>query len=666
MTEISSGFNHVLRELKRRHVFRVMGGYVVSFWVVLQVGDVILAPLGAPDWVMLVLIGIGIVGAPVVFALAWVYDLTTEGVRRTDDLADLEADVVPVRLLGGRWVDYVIIAALVLILAFVLVQRDGYRPVVGSSIAVLPFSDLSADQSNQYFADGIAEAIMDRLAQVAGIQLAARTSSFALRDAGLDARDTARRLGVESLLEGSVRRSGSRLRISTRLIDGNSGTQVWSETFEGALTDVFELQDQISRAIAGVMQIQLRLPGIEEIATGNAQAYDQYLRGRDQLRRSSSRRNLDQAVVYFQNALEADPDFALAAAGLCRARWEQYELLRDPQLAETAMTRCQDTERRFPNLAETQIAIGSLLLGTGKPDEAEQAFRNALAREANNAEAHAGLAKALLRRDDLEAAARETRRAIEMDPAYWLYHSQLATIHYFAGRFDAAFDAVQQAIRLSPSNPAPFNLLGAIYFAQGQFLKAGDAFEQSIQQEPNAVAYSNAGTNYFFANELARAEAMFRRAVELAPDDPRHTGFLAWSIRAQSGREADAAPHHWAVIRNATERLAINARDHEARAAMALHLAALDQDIAAQAALEGLGEYRELDETALLTTGFAHYLLGQKTLAIEAFDLAIGKGLPFYLIEADPRLRSAWNDVEFAALAARHQNPTPVTQGESS
>ncbi|MFW5815773.1 MAG: hypothetical protein ACOCVP_02855 [Wenzhouxiangella sp.] len=170
---------------------------------------------------------------------------------------------------------------------------------------------------------------------------------------------------MESLLEGSVRRAGSRLRISTRLIDGDSGTQVWSETFEGALTDVFELQDQISRAIAGVMQVQLRLPGIETIATGNAQAYDQYLRGRDHLRRASSRRSLDQAVQFFQAALQADPGFALAAAGLCRARWEQYELLRDPQLAETAMVQCQDTEQRFPNLAETQTAIGSLLLGTG-------------------------------------------------------------------------------------------------------------------------------------------------------------------------------------------------------------------------------------------------------------------------------------------------------------
>ncbi|MFP4207395.1 MAG: tetratricopeptide repeat protein [Wenzhouxiangella sp.] len=665
MTRIGHGLNRFLRELKRRHVFRVMGGYVVSFWVVLQVGDVVLAPLGAPDWVMLVLIGIGIAGAPIVFALAWIYDLTSEGVRRTDEVADLDTGAEPVRLLGGRWVDYVIIAALVLILAFVLIQRDGYSPTIGSSIAVLPFSDLSADQANRYFADGFAEAIMDRLAQVAGIQLTARTSSFALRDAGLDARELASRLGVESLLEGSVRRSGSRLRISTRLIDGNSGTQVWSETFEGPLTDAFELQDQISRAIAGVMEVQLNLPGIDEIATGNAQAYDQYLRGRDLLRQAPSRSRLDQAEQHFLDALAIDADFALAAAGLCRARWEQYELRLDPQRAEIALEQCLDTEQRFPNLAETQIAIGSLLLGTGKPDEAEQAFRNALAREANNAEAHAGLGMALLRRNALAAAERETQRAIELDPAYWHYQAQLATVLYFDGRLDDAFEAVQRAIRLSPNNPAPLNLLGAIYFAQGQFLKAGDAFEQSIQQEPNALAYSNAGTNYFFAHELPRAEAMFSRAVELAPDDPRWAGFLAWSIRAQPNREVEAAPHHWTVVRNATERLAINMRDHEARSAMALHLAALEEDIAARAALQGLGDYGQLDENTLLTTGFAHFLLGQTTLAIQAFDLAVGKGLPFFLIEADPRLRSAWADQDFAALAARHSDATPLTQGES-
>ncbi|TVS09686.1 MAG: hypothetical protein EA419_12355 [Wenzhouxiangella sp.] len=658
MTRISHSMNRLLRELQRRHVFRVMGGYAVSFWIVLQVGDVILAPLGAPAWVMLMLIAIGIIGAPVVFALAWFYDLTTEGVRKTR-ATDSDADSV--RVLGGRWVDYVIIAALVLILAFVLVQRDSYQPVVGSSIAVLPFSDLSAEQDNQYFADGISEAIMDRLAQITGVQLAARTSSFSLRDAGLDARDTARRLGVESLLEGSVRRSGTRVRISARLIDGHSGTQVWSQTFQGPLSDVFELQDQISRSIAGVMQIQLNAPSIDNVATSDPEAFDQYLRGRDQLRQAKSRQNLEQAARYFENALRADPDFALAAAGLCRAGWEQYELSLDPTLAESAMAHCRDTEQRFPELAETRVAIGSLLLGTGEIEQAEEAFRAALSREANNAEAHAGLAMVLLRRDDLDGATRQSSRAIELDPAYWRYHYQLAIIDYFGGRFGAAFASVQQAIRLNPRHPEPFNLLGAIYFAQGEFLKAGDAFAQSIQQEPNSLAYSNAGTNYFFASEFARAEAMFQRAVELAPGDPRPTGFLAWSIRAQPGRDHDAAPHHWAVVRTATERLAINLRDQEARSMLGLHLAALDQHIAAQAALDGLGDYRELDENVLMTAGFAHYLLGQHRLATQAFDLALDKGLPFYLLKADPRLKDAWNDEDFAALAIRHQNPIPTT-----
>lgn len=665
MTRIRRGMNHYLSELKRRHVFRVMGGYVVSFWVVLQVGDVVLAPLGAPDWIMLLLIGIGIIGAPVVFALSWFYDLTTEGVRRTDSSGDAGPEAI--RPLSGRWVDYVIIAALALILAFVLLQREAHRATVGSRIAVLPFADLSPDQGHQYFADGIAEAIMDRLALVSGIQLTARTSSFAMREAGLDARETAQRLGVESLLEGSVRRSGSRLRISARLVDGDTGTQVWSETFEGALDDVFELQDQISLAVAGVMQVQLNLPGTEALTTGNTQAYDQYLRGRDLLRQAVSSSNLDRAEVYFREALSSDPDFGLAAAGLCRVLWERYELLLDPSLAEVAMEQCRRTEQQFPNLAETRIALGSLLLGTGNIDEAEESFRDALSREANSAEARAGLGLALLRGDDLAGAEAQTRLAIEMDPAYWLFHSQLATILYFGGDLDAAFNSVQQAIRLSPENPEPLNLLGAIYFARGEFLKAGDAFERSIRQEPNAVGYSNAGTNYFFAQEMARAEAMFSRAVELAPDDPRWAGFLAWSIRGQPGREDEAAPYHWIVVRNATERLGINTRDQEARSVMALHLAALGEKVAAQAALEGLGDYAALDENELLSVGFAYFLLGQNDRAAEAFEIAVSKGLPFWVIESDPRLKDAWSDENFAALAARHhRDTTTLTEGESS
>ena len=652
MPDRGSRLEKTIGELKRRHVIRVLGAYAVTVWAILQVADIVLPALMAPDWVMTALLSATIVGAPVTAVLAWIYDLTPDGVRRTEAKApDVVADVAPINAIGGRWVDYLIIAALVLILAFVLLRPSPVETRIGTSIAVLPFTDLSADQNSRYFGDGVAEAIMDKLARISGIQLSARTSSFSFRDGNTDARQVASNLGVETLLEGSVRRAGNELRISARLIDGSSGKQVWSNTYDGSLESAFELQDKISAAIAEVMSVKLNSPNdlAADLATRNPEAFDQYLRGRSNLRdRTGSK--IDEAIDSFQLALTLDPGFGLAAAGLCRASWERYEYRREPELAEAAFERCEQTRQRYPELAETRIALGSLQLGTGKAVEAEAAFRKALELEPNNAEAHAGLGAALRAQREFGPAVKELTWAIDMDPAYWRYRWELGIVHYYAGELDAATETIQQAILLNPDHPEPYSTLGGIHFARGDFMLAGNAFEQSIAREPNPIAYSNAGTNYFFAGEFSRAEAMFERAVEMAPDDFRFTGFLAWAVRTQPGREDDAAPHHNATITTASKRLAINVNDHDARAALAVHLAALDEDAAARGALASLIDYQALNINALTMTGFAHYLLGENEGAIRAFRIAIDKGLPAFLLQSDPRLDSAWSDPRFAAL----------------
>ncbi|HKL53959.1 MAG TPA: hypothetical protein VJ902_08370, partial [Wenzhouxiangellaceae bacterium] len=287
MPDRRSRLDKTIGELKRRHVIRVLGAYAVTVWAILQVADIVLPALMAPDWVMTALLTASVVGAPVTAVLAWIYDLTPDGVRKTTATApDVSPDVAAFTSIGGRWVDYLIIAALVLILAFVLLRPSPVETRIGTSIAVLPFTDLSADQNSRYFGDGVAEAIMDKLARISGIQLSARTSSFSFRDGNTDARQVASNLGVETLLEGSVRRAGNELRISARLIDGSSGKQVWSNTYDGSLESAFELQDKISAAIAEVMSVKLNSPNdlAADLATRNPEAFDQYLRGRSNLR----------------------------------------------------------------------------------------------------------------------------------------------------------------------------------------------------------------------------------------------------------------------------------------------------------------------------------------------------------------------------------------------
>lgn len=664
MPDRRSRLDRAIGELKRRHVIRVLGAYAVTVWAILQVADIVLPALMAPNWVMTALVSATVVGAPVAAVLAWLYDLTPQGVRRTEAFApDANPRSPAIAVIGGRWVDYLIIAALVLILAFVLLRPSPVETRIGTSIAVLPFTDLSADQDSRYFGDGVAEAIMDKLARISGIQLSARTSSFSFRDGSVDARQVASSLGVETLLEGSVRRAGNELRISARLIDGSSGKQVWSSSYNGSLESAFELQDKISGAIAEVMRVQLNSPNdlAADLATRNPDAFDQYLRGRADLRDRTGE-GIDQAIESFESALTLDPNFGLAAAGLCRASWERYEYRREASLARAAFDRCEQTLQRYPELAETRIALGSLQLGTGDAAGAEASFRTALELEPNNAEAHSGLSKALRDQQKFGPAVDELARAIDMDPAFWRYRHDLGILHYYSGDLDAATEAIQQAIRLNPDHPGPYSTLGGVHFARGNFMLAGNAFEESIAREPNPIAYSNAGTNYFFAGEFSRAEAMFERAAEMAPDDFRFTGFLAWAVRAQPGRKDDAKPHHNATITTASARLAINVNDHDARAALAVHLAALDEYAAAQGALTSLIDYQELNINALTMIGFAHYFLGEDEDAITAFRIAITKGLPAYLLQSDPRLDSAWADPRFAALlqppaAASAENP---------
>ena len=653
-----------LYELRRRHVFRVTGGYVVAFWVVLQVADVVLPALQAPDWFMPLLIVLGIAGIPVTAVASYVWDITPEGVRRTDELGaahETPPSVAP------RWIDYLIIAALLVVLAFVLFNRPAPSPpALGNSVAILPFSDLSEDQSSRHLADGIAEAVMDRLTRAPDIVVTARTSSYAMRDSDLDAREIAQRLDVDALLEGSIQRAGDRIRINARLIDGRRGNQVWSQRYDAPVAEVFEVQDEISQAIAEVMQVQLLTIGGSALETQSTEAYDLYLRARSDLRVAGTDEALLRAIDRFERAIALDPGFAPAAAGLCRALWERYEWTRDPDTVQPATEQCEATRARFPDSVETRIALGELRLGTGQPAEAERSFRDALAREPNNAEAYSGLARALREQGRLEEGEEAIRAAIALDPAYWRYRRELGINKTYQGELAEAIESLSVAARLEPESPETLYSLGAAHFLNEDFLLAGDAFERSIRIEPNARAYANAGTNYFIGREFSRAEAMFRRATELAPDDYRWTGFLAWALREQGDRHEEAARWHRATVEAAADRLAINQADDEAMAAQAIHLAALGDREAAKRALESLPAVDEMNDNALVETAFAYLYLDRTEQSAELFRTALDRGVPMFLFENEPRLDGAWNDPVFAAIIRSASSPSPTPEENPS
>jgi adenylate cyclase len=521
------------------------------------------------------------------------------------------------------------------------------------SIAVLPFSDLSPARDNAYFSDGLSEALMDSLARIPGLVVASRTSSFAFREPGPSVAQVASALQVANLLEGSVRKSGNQLKISARLLDGRSGRPLWSETFDATTEDIFSVQETISIRIADALKI--RLLGSEtlvEVPTRDQAAYEDYLRGRDQLRREGTAANLEQAITYFEQALARDPQMALALAGICTARWEKYSQTRDRALADEAIEACMHAQGTADSSVEVMVALGNLYRGIGDLEYSHSLFRAALEISPNDAEVNAGLGITLRSMGDLEGASRLLRRAIELDPAFWRYYWMLGATQAEQGQLEAAIEEFRRAIRLKPDSPAPYYSLGGVYWLQGEFLQAADAFRESIRRDPEQMyAYSNAGTLYFYTGEFAQAEEMFLQAARLSPSDDRFQGYVAEAILMQEGRDpADARMHFEAALELAEGWLDVKSGDHAARARLAGYLARLGREQDSREVLEVLWGADELSLEAIREMGMVCLFLGERERAVERLSVAREAGMPAWLLTADKRLEALADLPEFRAL----------------
>lgn len=326
----------LLSELRRRNVFRVGVAYLAATWLILQVAALVLESFEAPAWILQALIFSSVIGFPISLLLAWFYELTPEGIRAASELDVAE----PVRLLGRR-IDFAIIALLVLALSFLLVDDFVFEDPAGSSdgaftrdsIAVLPFVNLSPDPDNEYFSDGLAEEIMNLLARVSGLKVVGRTSSFAFKGRNEDLRTIGNTLGVSTLLDGAVRRQDDQVRISAQLIDVADGTNIWSETYNRTMTDIFAVQDDVAAAIIDELKILVGERPTRGSPTQNSTAYTLFLRARALLH-AFQLREAETAVL---DAIALDPGFAEAYELLANVYWAQAGSVRETSDAQELM-----------------------------------------------------------------------------------------------------------------------------------------------------------------------------------------------------------------------------------------------------------------------------------------------------------------------------------------
>ena len=342
MSVLPSSLPRLFAELKRRKVFRVMAVYGATAFVVLQAAELMLPRLGLPDWTVTFLVVLVVLAFPVVLIIAWAFELTPEGVRKTDQAAPEEIDHIVAQPASKRWPSGLLALAgiVALVAGAVWVGRqtapgavdaaaDAGMPPAGKplalaeaeedsrpSVAVLPFLNMSADPDQEYFSDGITEELLNTLARIRDLKVIARTSAFAFKDRQLDMRDLGDSLGVEYLVEGSVRKAGDQLRITAQLIDAEDGSHLWSDQYDRELDDVFAIQTEIAQAIAAELRVPLRLDEAEKLVTSTADldAYDLYLEGRALTKERGE--SLADAVRLFEAAIARDSTWAPAWAGL--------------------------------------------------------------------------------------------------------------------------------------------------------------------------------------------------------------------------------------------------------------------------------------------------------------------------------------------------------------
>ena len=427
-------------ELKRRHVFKASIAYVVVAWIVLQVSDVILGNINAPDWVFSVIMLLVGIGFPLILVFAWAFDLTPEGLKRTETKETPSAAATPV--------------------ASEPKSADTHTPA-NASVAVLPFVNMSGNKENEYFSDGLSEELLNMLAKVSELKVAARTSSFHFKGHTGDIAEVARRLGVATVLEGSVRQSGAKVRITAQLINANDGYHLWSETFDRELTDIFAVQDEIAGAVVKALKGKLlgeEGANINAGGTTNSEAYKAYLKGLHYHNRGSDEAAVNSAVAAYRRAIGLDPDYANAYAGLA----DSLDQLARNNFADLdqVVSQAEDAARKAielaPDLADGYQVLANITFAY-KLDLAasRKAIEKALALDPGNVGVQIEYSHICMNTGDIEAALAAARTAQELDPISTFANHSLGHALYFSRRYQEAIRVCRHTLELDPHYPRP-------------------------------------------------------------------------------------------------------------------------------------------------------------------------------------------------------------------
>jgi TolB-like protein/Tfp pilus assembly protein PilF len=583
-------------ELKRRNVYKVAVAYAVVGWLFIQISSTVLPTFHAPEWVLQTLLVLVALGFPIALIIAWAFELTPEGLKRTE-----AADAAHQSSKSRAWLYVVGLGAVLSLGVFFLGRyamshsKASAEPAHGplaspqipeKSIAVLPFENLSDEKQNAYFAEGVQDEILTRLAKVADLKVISRTSTQRFKSAPSDLRDIAKQLGVMNILEGSVQKANDKVRVNVQLINAMNDAHLWAEIYDRKLTDIFATESDIAKTIAETLQA--KLTGSEKTAmskkpTANPEAYELYLKGRFFWNKRTAA-DLRKGIDYFNQAISKDPSYALAYAGLA----DSYVIL------------------SVFGAASPQDSI----------PQARAAAKKALELDDTLAEAHASSGRIAGPFDfEFERSIAEFERAIQLNPNYAMAHHWLSWGPLTAlGRFDRAIAEGKRAVELDPlSLINNADLGGNVYLNSRRYDEAIAQLRKTIEIDPRFyIAHYYLGQAFQLKGQLTEAITEYQKAVEL-DDDPEALAYLGQAY-ARVGQRDEA------------------------------------QKILARLTEDSKSRYVSGYSMALMFMG-----LGDKEHAIDALERAYreGAGNDLFTIRVDPMLDDLHGQPRFEALAEK-------------
>lgn len=537
-------------ELKRRNVYRVAAAYAVVAWLLIQAASILFPTFEAPLWVMKVFVTAILLGFPVALVLAWAFELTPEGIKRAEEVAPKDSIA---RRTGRKLVGITVALAVIAagLLGFQLLRRQSAKPeaanmssVSEKSIAVLPFENLSEDKSNAYFAEGMQDEILTRLANLGELKVISRTSTAKYQGRPANLKTIAAELGVANILEGTVQRLGNDVHINAQLIKASTDEHLWAQSFDRTMEHAFAVEGEVAQKVADALKLRLgaaQLAKLTKALTENPKAYDLFLRGEYEMHRAwaahdSSSETAAKAASYYEEAAQLDPQFVLAIASLARAQLSQYHLYLElkgtegaPETAGRAKANIDRSLTLAPDLALAHLAFGEwyLWIKHDHPNAITE-LQRALELDRHLTDAQTRLAAVWQRENQAEKSIAGLRDALEVDPRNVFLYRNLAFGYDMLRRYDLAAASLARAVALEPSDTIDSLNLAAVYTFAGDFEAAGRILDSFPPDRRTDTVY------YSVRRRLLRMKHDFQGMAELLKAMPE-SALPPWARLEQEG-----------------------------------------------------------------------------------------------------------------------------------